>query len=246
MSIPHPATLLLGSVRKLICGFGLSAVLLGVTPVHAAIVVVLGSVDTATAGHVGVSYNAWEAQRIIAAENATPLFVHELVLSLHVITPNENMGVWIVGEVNNRPDLSNPFIAFDTAPLQTPNAYGDSVTLVPKEPYIEILLPKETHFWIVIGATAVDQESNSAGLYRWLYSSVWPAAPVEGWQVGTSIATAGTAGDEWTPTANQAPYKFELTLGSQPVPEPAWSILGAALAVGFMVGLRQRRKLLSR
>jgi hypothetical protein len=226
--------------RRLGCCLGLWAMLIGTVPAQAAIVVLLGSLDTATTGFVGVNYNAWEAQLIRADEDATPLYVHDIVLSVHVITPNENIGVWIVGEVNNRPDLSNTFIAFDNAPLQTPNSYGDSVTLVPQGAPSEVLLPIATNFWIVIGATAQDPETQTAGLYRWLYSNVSPAASVDGWQVGTSIATAGTGGSGWDPLLNQTPYKFELTLGSEPVPEPAWSIVAVAVATALVVGWRRR------
>lgn len=214
--------------------------LVAMLPVYAsAAIIVLGDADVAADDSVPIGYTQWEGQSFFSTDEAEPVFVQSLRLAMTMTVPNSNFKVMIVGEENFRPNLADLIVDFDITPL---NEGIDPVfMLFPKGAYQNAELLPETNYWIVAGATAPDPETFETGIYHWSYILNTPAVTsVGGWNIGTSIASAGTAGDGWIPQTD-TPYLFSLTA----IPEPRFFAVGLGLGMAIFVGWRRKHRFLS-
>lgn len=205
---------------------------------------VISSLAIPSGGIVPVSYNNWEASAIASDLEATSqdLQLNAITLRIETVVPNANLFVGVTTSQFFRPKMSEIVASMNVEPLTlnpTLNTVSE-VRLLPVDNEPLPILTAGRDYWLVVGITAPDfeQEPHSSGLYRWGYAATDSTAnTIVGWSIPSKIATAGTAGVNWSPS-NDTPYSFEFEV--TPVPEFA-HFAGVTGLMALGLALRRRR-----
>lgn len=171
----------------------------------------------ATDRQVVVNYNAWQATSIVLGASSPVRRVQSLTLRLAQDVPNKNFTVQIVGSASLRPDLANVVASFGNpaaianATAASPNSLATNLIFPAAVSPAPLLQPGQT-YWIVVGVSAPDLEfTPSSGLYYWSFANLVGQDPdaAAGLNVGSYVASSGTAGQNWTSEVASA-FSFAL------------------------------------
>ena len=231
----------LSTILQIGCGAVAVYLLLAPTPTVGATISTIALPTTDMADYM--SYNQWLAQSFTGDAGASDMRIDSVTLKFDAFSHNSNAVVMITGSTASRaPDLGNVYATMDTTDLTfVPTHSVSTVTLMPEAGSAANQLPADGEYWIVFGASALDDFDNP-GLYHWSFLNEHGSyVESDGWKVGAFTAASSTGGAGFVSSSSFAPYSFSISLTS--VPEPGVPTL-IVLGLGARVFSRRRKLIL--